>query len=146
MRGKIRLVLCICLVFLLISCGARSSGLKDGYYSAEAAEFDNHGWKEYVTICVSGGRIILIEYNAFNPSGFIRSWDMDYMRAMDAIGGIYPNAYTRHYSRMFLEKQGVNGIDAITGASHSFPVFIKLAETVLQNAREGNRKTAFVRI
>ena len=70
--GK-KLVPVLVLVSLaLLSCGSRASDLKDGYYTAEQAEFDEHGWKEYVTICVSGGEIILIEYNAFNASGFIK--------------------------------------------------------------------------
>ena len=126
------------------SCERNSSGLKDGYYTAEAAVFDAHGWKEYLTICVSGGRIIMVEYNAYNSSGFIKSWDMDYMRVMNAADGTYPNAYTRHYGALLLKHQGIDGIDALSGASHSYPVFISLAEAVLENAWIGNSRTTLV--
>ena len=129
---------------LFASCGEKGSSLNDGYYTAEAAEFDEHGWKEYVTICVSGGQIIFIEYNAFNPSGFIKSWDMDYMRVMNATDGTYPNFYARSYGRQFLEHQGTDGVDAISGATHSYHTFLTLADTVLKNAREGNADTALV--
>lgn len=131
---------------LLLSCAKNSSVLYDGYYTAEVAEFDKHGWKEYITVCVSGGQIILVEYNAYNHSGFIKSWDINYMREMNEIDGTYPNAYTRYYSRQFLEKQGTDGIDALSGATQSYTVFISLAKAVLKNAKEGNNKTALVHL
>ena len=131
---------------VMISCGKEGSSLKDGYYTAEAAAFDEHGWKEYVTICVSGGRIILIEYNAFNTSGFIKSWDMNYMRMMNAADGTYPNAYTRYYAGQMLGRQGTAGIDSISGATNSYRSFLKLAEAALENARQGNAETMLVRI
>ena len=146
MIKKIVSIVCLAITVLLVSCGRNGSALKDGYYSAEAAAFDEYGWKEYIAIRVSGGRIILVDYNAFNPSGFIKSWDMDYMREMNATDGTYPNAYTRHYARLFLEYQGIEGIDALSGASHSYPVFSALARAVLKNAREGNSKTALVHL
>ena len=132
-------------VFALISaCAGKSNTLKDGYYTAEAADFDSHGWKEYLSVFISEGRIILVEYNAYNGSGFIKSWDMDYMRVMNASDGTYPNAYARYYASRFLEEQGTEGIDALSGATTSYRTFIKLADAVLKNAREGNSGTALV--
>ena len=144
--SKTKLTVLAIAVFLLpmLSCGRSYNTLKDGYYTAVAAVFDDYGWKEYVTICVSGGRIILAEYDAYNSSGFIKSWDMDYMRVMEAQDGTYPNAYTRYYSSNLIERQSTSGIDALSGASHSFPSFISLADTVLKNAAEGNNKTTIV--
>ncbi len=63
---------------LLTACGSQT-GLQDGYYTAQASEF-SHGWKEYITILVKGGSIVSVEYNAENPSGFIKSWDNAYMQ------------------------------------------------------------------
>ena len=129
---------------MLVSCSSAEYPLKDGYYSAEAAEFDSHGWKEYITICVSSGQIIMVEYNAFNTSGFIKSWDMDYMRVMNAKDGTYPNAYTRYYGGKFMEKQGVEGIDFLSGSTHSHFTFLQLAAAVLENAQLGDTATRFV--
>ena len=143
-KTTLKTCLVLCFFMQLASCGENAYFLKDGYYTAEAAEFDEHGWKEYLTISVSGGRIILVEYDAFNPSGFIKSWDMDYMRIMNAEDGTYPNAYTRYYGRQFLERQGADSIDAISGATHSYHTFLSLAEAVLKNAREGNNNTSQV--
>ena len=142
-KKLIYIALAVC-TFVLFSCSAARDILHDGYYSAEMAEFDNYGWKEYITIRVSGGRIVFMEYDAFNLSGFLKSWDINYMRVMNATDGIYPNAYTRQYARMFLDSQGTEGVDVISGATHSYHTFIKLSEAALANARQRNSRTALV--
>ena len=130
---------------MLISCARDSNILKDGYYTAEEAEYNAYGWKEYLTICISGGQIILVEYNAINPSGFLKSWDMDYMRRMNALDGTYPNDYHRYYVRQFLERQGLEGVDVLSGATESYETFTLLAKAVLKNAHEGNNNTTLVK-
>jgi major membrane immunogen (membrane-anchored lipoprotein) len=146
MTRKRHFILYIFFVFFFISCSGGKFSLKDGYYTAEAAEFDTHGWKEYVTICVSLGRIIMIEYNAFNPSGFIKSWDLNYMRVMKVHDGTYPNAYARAYMGQLLASQGTDGVDCVAGATTSYYTFIRLAEAALENARQGNSATQLVYI
>lgn len=127
---------------LLAGCGSQTN-LQDGYYTAQASEF-NHGWKEYITILVKGGKIISVEYNAENPSGFIKSWDTAYMQTMLHINGTYPNEYTRYYAGQFLEGQGEGRIDAISGASSSYGSFQILSQAVLEQARKGDSSIAIV--
>jgi len=149
MRNKINLsIITLTAVMLtpLVSCSAPDSLFKDGYYNAEAAEFDSSGWKDYITICVSGGRIILVEFNAFNKAGFLKSWDMNYMRAMKAAAGTYPSEYTRHYGQKMLLHQGTQGVDVFTGATKSHHIFLQLAQAVLENARIGEVSTRVVLI
>ncbi len=129
-------------VSLLAACG-RQEGLEDGYYTAQAAEF-SHGWKEYITIMVKGGKIVSAEYNAENPSGFIKSWDNAYMQNMLHVQGTYPNEYTRYYASQFLEGQGKGEIDAISGASHSHESFQALAQAALEQARKGDSSIVIV--
>ncbi len=121
---------------LLTACGTQA-GIQDGYYTAQASEF-SHGWKEYVTILVKGGKIISVEYNAENASGFIKSWDNTYMQTMLHVNGTYPNEYTRYYANQFLEGQGEGTIDAISGASSSHETFQILSQAVLEQARKGD--------
>ena len=128
----------------LFSCAPARHVLQDGYFTAELAEFDAYGWKEYITIRVFGGRIIFVDYNAFNPSGFVKSWDMNYMRIMNATDGTYPNAYTRQLARQFLESQEAKSVDAISGATVSYHLFLQLAEAVLESSRQGNTQTVLV--
>jgi major membrane immunogen (membrane-anchored lipoprotein) len=116
----------------------RSAVMQDGYYTASAVELDDHGWKEYVTIYVSRGKILTVEYNAVNGSGFVKSWDMDYMRIMNAVNGTYPNAYTRQYAAQLVKTQDAEKIDALSGASNSWHTFKQLAAAAMENARSGS--------
>ena len=134
----------IFIILFNISCSSGDSSLKDGYYTAEMGEFNKYGWKDYVTIRISGGKIIHVEYNSFNTSGFIKSWDMDYMRNMNAKNGTYPNSFRRKYGGKLLEKQGTEEIDPISGATASYHTFLLLADEVLENARKGNTETKLV--
>lgn len=127
---------------LLTSCGGQT-GLQDGYYTAQASEY-NFGWKEYITILVKGGSIISVEYNAENASGFIKSWDNAYMQTMLHSNGTYPNAYMRYYAGQLLEDGRADGIDALTGASSSHKSFQKLAEAVLEQAKKGDSSIIIV--
>lgn len=141
-RTFILLLTLLLTALFLTACDGREE-LKDGYYTAQASEF-SHGWKEYVTILVKGGSIISVEYNAENPSGFIKSWDSAYMQTMLHIQGTYPNEYTRYYAGQFLDGQGEDGIDAIAGASSSHKSFQILAQAVLEQAQKGDSSIVIV--
>lgn len=143
MKRILTMLLCLSLAVLLLPACETSEGLQDGYYTAQAAEF-NFGWKEYITILVKGGNIISVEYNAENASGFIKSWDNAYMQTMLHAQGTYPNEYTRGYANQLLERQGEGGIDAITGATSSHTSFQILAQAVLEQARKGDPSIAIV--
>ena len=134
--------LILVLMITLTACGDKNE-LHDGYYTAQAAEF-NFGWKEYITIMVKGGSIVSVEYNAENASGFIKSWDNAYMQTMLHSNGTYPNEYTRYYASQLLEGQGEGEIDALTGASSSYSSFQKLSEAVVEQARRNDSSIALV--
>ena len=139
-----RILILLLLIMALTACGSEeTTGLQDGYYTAQAADF-NFGWKEYITIMVKGGAIVSVEYNAENPSGFIKSWDNAYMQTMLHSNGTYPNEYTRYYASQLLEGQGEVPIDAISGASSSWGSFQKLSAAVLEQARQGDSSIAVV--
>ena len=127
---------------LLSACGSQTK-LQDGYYTAQASEF-SHGWKEYITILVTDGSIISVEYNAENASGFIKSWDNAYMQTMLHANGTYPNEYTRFYASQLLDGQGDGEIDALTGATSSYGSFQKLAAAVIEQAKQGDSSIVIV--
>lgn len=131
-----RILVLLLLVMSLTACSEETAGHQDGYYTAQAADF-NFGWKEYITIMVKGGDIVSVEYNAENPSGFIKSWDNAYMQTMLHAQGTYPNEYTRYYA-------GEAPIDVISGASTSWGSFQKLSAAVLEQARQGDSGIAVV--
>ena len=143
----IKIKTCVVLIFLLsctllVSCG-NTGKLKDGYYKAETSEYD-HGWKEFVSVCVMEGNIVSVEYNAKNASGFIKSWDIAYMRNMNKVNGTYPNEYTRNYAQQFLEAQNAGQVDALSGARSSAGKFEKLTTAVFEQAEKGDTTIAVI--
>lgn len=142
MKRILSIVLLLASVMLLTACGEQT-GLQDGYYTAQAADF-SHGWKEYITIMVKGGSIVSVEYNAENASGFIKSWDNTYMQTMLHVTGTYPNEYTRYYAGQLLEGQGDGQIDALTGATSSYGSFQKLEAAVIEQAKQGDSSIVIV--
>ena len=143
MKRIVAIFLSLLLIMSLLTACGDQPRLQDGYYTAQAEEF-NYGWKEYITILVKGGNIVSVEYNAENASGFIKSWDNAYMQTMLHSDGTYPNEYTRYYANQLLEGQGEGSIDAITGASSSHASFLILAQAVLEQARKGDSSIVFI--
>jgi len=146
------------LVFIVFSCLLFFTGCKkqsantntktliNGYYIAEMNDFDFYGWKDFVSIYVNNGHITTVEYNAKNASGFIRSWDQDFMRAMNAVDFTYPNRYTREYVFALLNFQDLERIDVVSGATHSYHSFILLSQAVIEQARKGDNQIALVKM
>lgn len=142
MKRILSAAIILLLMAVLTACGDKNE-LHDGYYTAQASEF-NFGWKEYITIMVKGGSIVSVEYNAENASGFIKSWDNAYMQMMLHSNGTYPNEYTRYYAGQLLEGQGEGEIDAISGASTSYNSFRKLSQAVVEQARKNDSSIVLV--
>lgn len=128
------------------SAGSGDKRLSSGYYTAEAAAYNSHGWKEYITIYVDNNNIVTVDYDAKNSGGFPRSWDIDYMRRMAAARGTYPSAYGREYSAALLRLQKPEGIDALAGATESYHSFKILAATAISQARANNKNVALVEL
>ncbi len=122
---------------LLVGCGTKQPKMHDGSYTAQMLEYSN-GWREYVTITVENGEIVTTEYNAENASGFIKSWDNDYMKRMKLAKGTYPNEYTRLYAAQLTGQTKAPKIDVITGASHSGENFQRLSYAVVEQAIKGD--------
>lgn len=137
----------ILIIFALAFTGCTSkkedNTMKDGCYTAQMQEY-SYGWKEYVTITVKNGKIVSTEFDAENASGFIKSWDSNYMQNMLKAQGTYPNEYTRYYASQLQNGQGKNTIDVLTGATSSYYSFQKLSAAVIEQARRGDSSIVIV--
>ena len=142
-KRMLMLAVCVALAAIFCGCSASNSGMHDGYYTAEMAEYSN-GWKEFLTLHVEDNTIVSVEYNAKNASGFLKSWDMSYMRRMNEARGTYPNYYTRTYARQVVEKQSGDEIDMIAGASISGGNFRLMVAAALEKAYQGKNEVAIV--
>lgn len=134
------------LLTLLPTCSQDGSQMHDGYYTAEAVSFDAHDWKDFVTIYVSSNKIVTVEFNSKNPSGFIKSWDIEYIRRMKADLATYPNKYSRAYIADLLNRQDPEKIKPVPGAEFYHRAFQRLAKAAIQQARAGNRSVALVEL
>lgn len=144
MIKKIEIMVIIMLsMVLLAGCGS-SNEMHDGFYTAEMSDFEQ-GWKEYVCILVKNDTIVTAEFNAKDESGFIKSWDNNYMKNMNGISGTYPNEYTREYVRQLIEGQSADNIDTLSGATSSGSNFVKLASAVIEQAKVGNAEVVIVK-
>jgi len=141
-KGKYMITAALLCGVILAACQDKR-GYKDGYYTAQTAEY-SHGYKEYVCILIKNNHIISVEFNAKDCSGYIKSWDNRYMNQMKSVQGTYPNEYTRAYARQLVESQDIEKVDAVTGATNSGRNFVKLVRAALENAAEGNQKVAVV--
>ncbi len=137
--------ICLGLIFLtvLLSGCSSSAKMKDGFYTAEMSDYSN-GWKEYLCIIVKDDTIVYAEFNAKNPSGYIKAWDNAYMQNMAAYSGTYPNEYTRNYVSQLIAGQSSDSVDTVTGATSSGNNFLKLSEAVINQAIKGDSTTAVV--
>ena len=132
---------------LLAGCDSDQQNLlKDGYYTAEAAEFNSEGWKEFLTIYVSAGRIVSAEYNSKNVSGFLRSWDMADKRRSNLATGSNHSKYARAYTTALLNRQDPAKITPIPGAAQAHPNFQLLAAAAVAQSKAGNRRPIFVEL
>lgn len=146
MKKPAFLLACLFLAFFFAACSTQKAKMQDGYYTAEAAEFDEKGWKEYITIYVSSEKIVTVEYDAKNQSGFVKSWDMEYMRVMDKVSGTYPSQYSRAYVEALVSRQDPQKVDAVAGATTSYHSFVVLAQAAVNQALQGDKNVVLVPI
>ncbi|MCQ4726104.1 FMN-binding protein [Anaerotignum faecicola] len=142
MKKKIIYFSFVIIALLLGGCSSETK-MQDGFYTAEMSEY-SHGWKEYLCIMVKNDKIVYAEFNAKNPSGYIKAWDNAYMQSMNAVQGTYPNEYTREYVARLIESQSPEEVDIITGATTSGDNFLKLSAAVVEQAVAGNTEIATV--
>ncbi|MDR3278103.1 MAG: FMN-binding protein [Oscillospiraceae bacterium] len=133
-------------VLLLAGCAGQDGGMRDGYYTAEAAAFDDEGWKDFITLYVADGKIVTAEFNARNSSGFVRSWDPDYQRATRAETGLNPSEYLRTYTGELLNLQNPAKVLVVAGAERPHETFQLLTEAAIVHAKAGDKTTAFVEL
>ena len=93
---------------------------------------------------VKNDRIVYAEFNAKDPSGYIKAWDNTYMQNMKSVEGTYPNEYTRKYVAQLLEKQTPDEVETISGATHSGDNFLKLSAAVIEQAMKGDSAISIV--
>ena len=138
--------ICVSLILIaaLLSVCSSKNEMKDGFYTAEMSDY-SFGWKEYLCIMVKDDKVVYAEFNAKNPSGYIKAWDNAYMKNMKPVSGTYPNEYTRTYVSELIETQDPEKCETLTGATSSGTNFSKLSVAVVEQAKKGDSKIKIVK-
>ncbi|MEG2596844.1 MAG: FMN-binding protein [Oscillospiraceae bacterium] len=132
---------------LMTSCSLGGSATyKDGTYRAEAKEFDDHGWKDYVNVTVKDGKIAAVEYDAMSQEdGRKKTEDEAYKEAYIGAGyETYPADYTEKLEKGLIEKQEGSKVDTVAGATSSSHSFKKLIKELEKSMKSGKTETLSV--
>lgn len=127
---------------LLAGC---SAGMKDGTYKAENKEFDSHGWKDYITVTVSGGKITAVDFDSTNADGMLKTEDPAYKDSMEPVSKTYPVKFCEELEKQLVEKQEPKKVNTVAGATNSSDSFKVLAtEVISKGIEKGNTETVVV--
>jgi major membrane immunogen (membrane-anchored lipoprotein) len=125
-------------LFLAAGCDDQSGALKDGYYTAEVADYGAEGWREYLTIYVNDGAISTAEFNAANRSGLLRSWDQDYIHQSYLKYRVNPNLFPRLYASYLVTVQDPGRVQPVSRGRRTHEVFVRLAEAAIGASLDGD--------
>ncbi len=118
--------------------------LQDGTYTLEEKNFDENGWKVTFSITVADGKITKSTYDYLNADGEKKSEDADYQKQMKAKSGVGPADYIPELNQSLIDSQTADGVEVVTGATHSSESFKNYAQQLIQAAQAGN--TAVIEI
>lgn len=124
-----------------------ASGLKDGTYQAEGADFDEKGYKDTMKLVVSDGKITELVWDNLDQEGNSKaqaSLNGGYVMTEDGLSWAEQAELLADY---VIKAGDVNGLeidengktDAVAGVSISINGFIDLAEKVLEQAGGSNK-------
>lgn len=126
----------------------QAGAYKDGYYYAEAADFDeNSGWKETVDLTVMNGNIVAVQWNGMHKDGGTdkversKSGEYGMVAYSDAQSEWHEQALQAE--QFLIEKQDPKAIifaddgktDAVSGVSITVSGFVQLVEQALAEAK-----------
>lgn len=133
------------LAFLLLLPGcAQEQVYQDGSYTAEFADFDSRGYKDYIHVTVKDNTVTRVEYDAINEEGTLKSGDEKYAEDMQKVQDTYPEKYAADLVNQYLEAQKIVDIDALAGATYSSDAFAALFTALEPSMLKGDTYTVVV--
>lgn len=114
----------------------QETSLKDGVYTAEEAQFDDHGWKAITTVVVKDGKIANVFYDEINQDNQIKSLDQDYATNMKEKSGVTPLDAVTKLTASLVEKQDPEKVDSVSGATGTTDKFKTMVAEALKDSPE----------
>lgn len=130
---------------MLIGCTSTSTAKKDGTYKAEFSAADDNGWTDYVEVTVTGDKITNVVYDSLKD-GKKKSEDQDYEETMKKVSGdkTWPSDFYSKLTAQLLEKQNIDEVDTVAGATNSSDDFKTLVKALSKNMQKGKTETVKV--
>lgn len=140
-------VLSVCsLIPALLMTGCSPEGYQDGSYRAEASDYDQYGWKDYVQLTVTDGKVTEIEFDAVHEQDNTKkSEDLEYQQEYREAGlGTDPADYSAKLEDSYLESQKSSTVDSVSGATISTGRFKQLTKALEERMEKGETGTITV--
>ena len=133
-------------VSMLAGCGSSSkktdaskeATYKDGKYRASFDKADTHGWNAFTEIEIKDGKIATVDFDYLNKDNKRKSEDAAYTKAMAPKSGTSPDKFCPQLEKALIDKQDIEKVDVVTGATTSTNNMKQLAKLVLENAKKGD--------
>lgn len=114
------------------------AALKDGEYSLAEKNLGSTGWKTYIKMTVSGGKITNVDYNFLNADGQLKTDNKEYEKTMKEKSGTGPQEYIPALSQSLIDKQNAADVEVVSGATHSSHSFKMYAAQLINAAQKGD--------
>ncbi len=99
---------------------------KDGTYTASDAEFDQYGWKAEISVTYKDGKITEVVFEEVNKDGAKKRDDVGYNTPFKAKSGVTVGEVADTLVKALIEKQDINAVDTVAGATASTDKFKEL--------------------
>ena len=114
--------------------------LKDGEYTLEEKNYSND-YRVVFSIVVKDGEITESKYDNINKDGESKVDDEEYNKMMTEKAGIGPDEFIPALNEALVAAQNADGVEVVTGATHSTDTFKNYAQQLIQAAQAGNTDT-----
>lgn len=140
MRMKNCICLCAAAAILTVSACAQSSLYKDGVYEGKSrASYTSEPYWGTATVTIEKGKIKAVDFKIIDTAKneiFDEKYERHYAGNQQYIDQCRNEVKALQvYPRQFLEKQGVEEVDAISGATWSYNIFTSAVKTALDKAK-----------
>lgn len=120
---------------IFAGCSAKAeSELKDGTYTA-TSEADERGYVSSIELTIAEGKISAVKYDEKDAEGVSKLDQPEYNKKMEEVTGSSPIAAYPVLEEALVEKQDVDAVDTVTGATTSSDSFKALAKEALESAK-----------
>lgn len=110
--------------------------LQDGTFTLEEKN-ENNGYKAVFSIVVKDGKIVESKYDNVNAEGKSKVDDEEYQKMMKDKAGVGPVEFIPELNKSLVSAQSADGVEVVTGATHSTDSFKNYAQQLIQASQAG---------